>query len=164
MIKRAVRDLWNDITTKTADEVEIEIIHAIITEFIPRFNPKEGKFRPFIKMQIISRIQKDWNRLTYVNSEKDKSKPRSMMDREYIQLIHTRDENLDPEVRRAVIIQIGIDVLRKNHPLDLTFRKDYFQYCLIGTTPGVFKIQETDRGTRALLRSLSKKRDRDWYN
>jgi len=129
MIRRAVRDLWNDTTIATHDDVEQEMYAYIITEFMPKYSSKRGRIRTFIRVKVVSRLKKMWKREKYVNADKASARPKHEILQEYARsLLHPPDEEMSLEGQRTQILEACKEIVKKRLKLTLPQRRTLFQW------------------------------------
>lgn len=128
MIKRQIYDLWRDMTEITASDMESDLISAIATEFMPRFDSTRGSLRPFIKRNIQSRLIKLWVRETYVGEDKTRTRADAL--REQARMHSYPEEHLDPDEKRAFVIGLAHRLSRTNEKMKIKEKREFFRIVL----------------------------------
>lgn len=128
IVKNAIRHRWNDIDDITTEEIEVELIDAIATRFIPRVDGR-GSFRRFIKINVHSELTKRWLRKKYVNGNKDKSR-KELLDH-YLEKQAITSEERDPILLRAKVIETVNRLKADNRKLSREEKKNFYGYMIL---------------------------------
>ncbi|WNS42042.1 hypothetical protein [Paenibacillus sp. MMS20-IR301] len=124
IIRSALRMCWTDVRDVPPSDMETEMIERIAFEFLPRFDAR-WKLRPFIRRNIISRLNKRWNRKKYVNG--NIAKPRVQIEQQYAMATLRSPEKIDPEVTRNVLISTALRLEDEGRTLTRAQKKSYYQ-------------------------------------
>lgn len=128
LIKRQIYDLWRDMTEITASDMESDLITAIATEFMPRFDPTRGPLRLFIRLNIQSRLIKLWNREKYIGEDKTRTRADAL--KEYARMHSYPEERLDPDEKRAYVIGLAHRLSRTNEKMKIKDKREFFRIVL----------------------------------
>ncbi|OME46868.1 hypothetical protein BSK59_28920 [Paenibacillus odorifer] len=128
MVKNAIRLRWNDIDDISTEEIEVELIEAIATRFMPRVDGR-GTFRDFIKINVHSELTKRWLRKKYVNGKK--GKPRKELFQIYLEKQAITLEERDPVLLRAKVIETVKQLRVDNRKLSRKEKKDFYGYMIL---------------------------------
>lgn len=129
MIRRAVRDLWNDITISTRDDIAQEMYEYIIMEFLPKYSSQRVGIRKFIQTRVESRLKKKWKREKYINADNNASShPKHEILKKYARsLPDITVEDINQEDERKKILEICIKVVINQMKLSVSQRRALFQ-------------------------------------
>ncbi|KRE73921.1 hypothetical protein [Paenibacillus sp. Soil750] len=159
LIKRVVRELWNDVTIMTREELEEQLYEDIITEFIPKYSRDRGKLLTLIRIKVESRVKRIWKREKYVNADNSSSaKPKQFILEQYaLASQHSPKVELSREEQRKWVLQSCVEIANGHH-LPLPERRTLFQWVVqlgihlqILRRPRQIQVMELVYGQRELM-------------
>ncbi|MBA2937047.1 hypothetical protein HZF08_01865 [Paenibacillus sp. CGMCC 1.16610] len=128
-IRTSIKEKWIGMTKISPKDMEDELLTAIITKYIPQYDRARGKFLFFIRMKINGYLMKQWNQETYVNPDKDKSRPRYKEEQYAAMLIQTTPEIDYEEDEETRLITYAKGIQKRSQDLSKdSMEKDLMKY------------------------------------